>query len=69
MNQKSLANDSLVSQANVKKQLGNISDMTMWRRRRQGILPPPIVINSRNYWRQSQIDAILSNAIENLEVA
>ena len=58
MNQQSFATDPLVSQTSVKKQLGDVIDMTMWRWRRQGILPPPIVINTRNYWRQSQIDAI-----------
>lgn len=66
---KSFADDPLVSQASVKKQLGDIADMTMWRWRKRGILPPPIVINGRNYWRQSQVDEILSNAIENLEAA
>ncbi len=55
---KSFSDDPLVSQNNAKKQLGNKSDMTFWRWRRQGILPEPIVINCRNHWRQSQIDAV-----------
>lgn len=58
----SFADDPLASQTRVKKQLGDISDMTMWRWRRKGILPPPIVINSRNYWRQSQVDDALMMA-------
>lgn len=58
MNQQSFATDPLVSQTSLKRQVGGISDMTVWRWRRKGILPPPVVINTRNYWRQSQIDAI-----------
>lgn len=64
---KSFADDPLASQTSVKKQLGDISDMTMWRWRRKGILPPPIIINSRNYWRQSQVDAALPIAAEGQE--
>jgi hypothetical protein len=67
---KSLADDPLVSQSRAKGQLGDPSDMTIWRWRRKGILPEPIVINCRNYWRQSQLDAVLASvAPKDREVA
>ena len=69
MNTKSYADDPLVPQASVKRQLGGISDMTCWRWRRMGLLPPPVVINCRNYWRQSQVDAVLSDVTPHREVA
>lgn len=69
MNTKSYADDPLVPQAGVKRQLGGISDMTCWRWRRIGLLPPPVVINCRNYWRQSQVDALVAGATEDQEAA
>jgi len=37
--------------------------MTIWRCRKAGILPVPLVINGRNYSRKSVIDEALSRAI------
>ena len=54
------ADDPLVNQANVKRQAGGISDMSVWRWLKKGILPQPIKINNRNYWRQSWVDQALA---------
>ena len=39
----------------------NISGMTVWRWVHKGILPPPIVINKRNFWPESAIQAVIAN--------
>ncbi len=54
------ADDPLVSQAELKRQAGGISDMSVWRWLKKGILPQPIKINNRNYWRQSRINQALT---------
>jgi len=38
--------------------LGNISAMTEWRWRKAGILPDPIQINKRNFYRESDLIAV-----------
>lgn len=38
----------------------NISGMTLWRWVDRGILPKPIVINSRNFWPESAIQAVIT---------
>lgn len=57
-------NDPLLSQAQVRQLIGSISAMTLWRWRRAGILPPPIVIRGRNYNRRSDILSALQAAAE-----
>jgi len=47
--------DRLISQTQLRRLFGEISDMTIWRWRKAGLLPQPIVINRRNYYRQSDI--------------
>lgn len=47
--------DQLISQPQLRGLFGEISDMTIWRWRQNGLLPQPIVINRRNYYRQSDI--------------
>ena len=47
--------DRLISQPQLRHLFGQISDMTIWRWRKSGILPDPIVINRRNYFRATDI--------------
>ncbi len=59
--------DRLVPAAEV-WQAFSISAMTGWRWRKAGILPPPVVINRRNYWHESDIASVLAR-INNSEVS
>lgn len=59
----SFLDDPLLPQKQVKKMLGDPSDMTMWRHRQRGILPNPVKINGRNYWRQSVAEQAVALAI------
>lgn len=54
--------DPLITQRQARHLAGNISDMTMWRWRQAGIIPPPISIRGRNYWRKSVFLAALAQA-------
>jgi predicted DNA-binding transcriptional regulator AlpA len=47
--------DKLVGAADAKKLLGGVSDMTIWRWVRDGVLPDPQKIRNRNYWWKSQL--------------
>ena len=50
-----LNDDDLLTSAQVRAMLGNISDMTLWRWQRDlGFPPPDHVINRRNYWRRGR---------------
>lgn len=53
------ADDSLVTQPQLKRITGNVSDMTIWRWRRAGLLPEPTNIRGRNYWRARDVHAAL----------
>lgn len=46
----------------VRERLGDVSDMTLWRWQRDGILPQPVKINGRNYWPESAIAAVVERA-------
>jgi predicted DNA-binding transcriptional regulator AlpA len=55
--------ERLVSSAAVRRELGDVSEMTIWRWTKTGILPQPIKINKRNYWPASAIERVkLGNA-------
>jgi len=54
--------DPLIPQRTARRLAGGISDMTMWRWRQAGIIPPPISIRGRNYWRKSVFLAALAQA-------
>lgn len=51
----------LVSQTDVRRRLGNVSNMTIHRWRKAGILPEPVVIAGRNYWHEHVIEALARN--------
>lgn len=51
------ADDLLVPASAVRKKLGNVSDMTLWRRlKHDPQFPRPIVMAGRRYWWESTID-------------
>jgi predicted DNA-binding transcriptional regulator AlpA len=50
--------ETLIAQPRLRQILGGISDMTIWRWRKDGLLPAPIVIRRRNYWRSDDIAAV-----------
>jgi hypothetical protein len=58
--------DPLLTQAQIRR-IVPVSDMTLWRWRRAGILPPPIVIRGRNYTRRSIVLRALQAAAESAE--
>ncbi|MDG2516391.1 hypothetical protein [Lysobacter soli] len=47
--------DDLLADKLVRRKLGGITTMTLARWRAQGILPPPIKINGRNYQRRADV--------------
>jgi predicted DNA-binding transcriptional regulator AlpA len=59
----SFVDDPLLPQRAVKKMFGDTSDMTMWRHRQRGILPEPVKINGRNFWRRSVAEQSVAFAI------
>lgn len=59
--------DALIGGTVAKRLAGNISDMTMWRWRQAGIVPPPLVIRGRNYWKRGEFLAAIERATRNLE--
>lgn len=63
----SFIDDPLLPQRQVKKMWGDTSDMTLWRHRQRGILPDPIKINGRNYWRRSVAEQALARAMSDSE--
>jgi hypothetical protein len=55
--------DELITQAKAKTLAGGISDMTLWRWRKAGIIPAPLSIRGRNYWpRQGFLEALAHTA-------
>ena len=46
--------DGLITSGEAKRLAGGISDMTVWRWIRAGIIPSPLKIRGRNYWRRSE---------------
>lgn len=61
--------DRLMSTSEVRKYLGGISDMTLWRRVQDGTIPAPIKIHKRSYWRKSDIEAAIDTAVADAQVA
>ncbi|WP_189453901.1 helix-turn-helix transcriptional regulator [Cognatilysobacter bugurensis] len=53
-----MATQPLIAASTVRRQFGGISDMTVWRWVQKGLLPEPIKINGRNYWRESDVEAL-----------
>ncbi len=56
--------EKLVSSRTARTELGDISEMTIWRWVQAGILPQPIKINKRNYWPASAIERVKTGKAE-----
>lgn len=54
--------DVVLPSSALRERCGKISSMTVHRWVAKGILPEPIKINGRNYWRESDVDALLAKA-------
>lgn len=50
--------EHLIDAAAVRAEFGGKSPITIRRWVVQGILPPPVKINGRNYWRRSEVNAL-----------
>ena len=50
--------DALISQPQLRQIMGGVSDTTIWRWRNCGMLPEPVAINGRNYFRESEVKAL-----------
>ena len=50
--------DTLISQPQLRHMMGGVSDTTIWRWRVSGMLPEPVAINGRNYFRGSEVQAL-----------
>lgn len=59
-----LAADPLLSASEVRRELGGITRVTLWRWRQDGLLPEPVTMRGRNYWRQSVIEQVKGEAPE-----
>lgn len=55
-------NDALIGSREAKAISGGISDMTLWRWIRAGIVPQPLVIRNRKYWPRGEFIASLRKA-------
>lgn len=53
-----LHSDVILPSRVVRERFGGVSDMTLWRWVRKGILPEPQRINGRNYWREADVLAV-----------
>jgi predicted DNA-binding transcriptional regulator AlpA len=69
MNPRTQSPDPLLSSAQTAAYLGGISTMTLWRWVRDGVIPAPIKIRNRNYWRQSGLDAAVESAAQKSSTA
>lgn len=54
--------ESLIDSAELRRMFGNRSEMWIWRRVKDGSLPPPIKIAGRNYWRRAAPTALIARA-------
>jgi predicted site-specific integrase-resolvase len=50
--------DPLIKASVARQQWGGISPVTEWRWIKRGVVPEPIKINGRNYYRQSTVNAL-----------
>lgn len=54
--------DHLIAADEVRRLAGGISDMTLWRWLRRGILPQPLNIERRRYWWRNTVIESLNRA-------
>lgn len=61
--------DELITAFEARRLAGGISDMSLWRWIKKGILPSPLVIERRRYWRRGEFIAALNAAAERSQAA
>lgn len=54
--------DTLINSTTARELAGGISDMTLWRWVKAGVIHQPIQIRRRNYWSRSRYLKDLANA-------
>jgi len=54
--------ERLLAARAVRDRLGGVSDMTLWRWVRDGVLPAPSKIRHRNYWSEAAVTAVVHGA-------
>ncbi len=54
--------DPLLTSSAVRQELGGIAEVTLWRWIQQGVMPAPIYITNRRYWRRSVIEELKSGS-------
>lgn len=57
-----IGGSELLPTREVKKRLGDVTDMTIWRWLHNPDVgfPPPVVISKRKYWAVAEIDAFIA---------
>ena len=53
--------DPLITSATAAALAGNVSQMTLWRWAKDGVIPQPIKIRRRKYWRRAEFVAAINN--------
>ncbi len=56
--------DELITSAEARRLAGGISDMSLWRWIKKGVVPQPLVIERRRYWKRADFIAALNEAAE-----
>ena len=51
--------DQLLTEKQLRQMVGNVSSMSIWRWLAAGLLPRPLKIQRRNYWKLAEIRAWL----------
>ncbi|WP_295543969.1 hypothetical protein [uncultured Thiohalocapsa sp.] len=59
--------DERINAPTARRLAGDVSDMTLWRWTRKGIIPPPDYIEGRRYWRRRKFLAALDAAARRSE--
>ncbi len=54
--------DTLVASTDVRREFGNITDVTLWRWERDGVIPPALRIRGRKFWRRSTLERLKAEA-------
>jgi predicted DNA-binding transcriptional regulator AlpA len=54
--------DTLITAPEARRLAGGISDMSLWRWIRDGVVPPPRIIRARRYWPRGEFLAALHSA-------
>lgn len=58
------SNDPLMTSAEAKRLAGGVCDMTIYRWIKAGVIPPPLKIRGRNYWRRGEFVRSLESAAD-----